>query len=243
MNTILLQDADGVIWAVTLTDAGVINPPTVSSGVPALLLLNDASGKSYNVTVSTLGVLAPQRVAQANYRQLIPIQSTPSGFVWQLFINPSGQLKTSNAQPPAPSPSLVNIAPSVPASAKFAYLRLDADNDPVFQVEASLTDLEAVRQCIKTRLLLFEGEWWENLQEGTPMFQEIIGARATPNQQQIMALALAQRISQTPFVSGVSDMAFSFEPIARRFSYSAKADTSFGTVTINFTPGVSASVS
>lgn len=34
---------------------------------------------------------------------------------------------------------------------------------------------EAVAQAIKTKILLFYGEWWENLGLGIPMFQSIIG--------------------------------------------------------------------
>ena len=33
----------------------------------------------------------------------------------------------------------------------------------------------AVAQAIKTKILLFYGEWWENLGLGIPMFQSIIG--------------------------------------------------------------------
>lgn len=34
---------------------------------------------------------------------------------------------------------------------------------------------KAVAQAIKTKILLFYGEWWENLGLGIPMFQSIIG--------------------------------------------------------------------
>ena len=34
---------------------------------------------------------------------------------------------------------------------------------------------EAVAQAIKTKVLLFYGEWWEDLGMGIPMFQSIIG--------------------------------------------------------------------
>lgn len=33
----------------------------------------------------------------------------------------------------------------------------------------------SVAQAIKTKILLFYGEWWENLGLGIPMFQSIIG--------------------------------------------------------------------
>lgn len=129
------------------------------------------------------------------------------------------------------------------ASASIVYLRLDAENDPIFYPQAELTNLDAVAQAILTRLNLFQGEWWENLNEGTPMFQEIISQRASPGGQQIMALALAQRVQGTPFVSGVTDMVVSFDPVKRKFQFRCTAQTSFGAVPVDFTPGTSARVS
>lgn len=128
------------------------------------------------------------------------------------------------------------------ASASIVYLRLDADYDPIFDPSAELSDLEAVAQAIQTRLWLFQGEWWENLNEGAPMFQQIVGQRASGAGQQIMSLALAQRIATTPYVSAVNDVQISYSPITRKFSFSCTAQTSFGAVTVTFTPGLGASV-
>jgi hypothetical protein len=118
----------------------------------------------------------------------------------------------------------------------ITYLQLDASYDPIFDPRAALQDLQAVEQAIKTRVLLFEGEWWEDLNLGTPMFQEIIGARATPNGQQVMSAALAARISGTPFVSTVQNINATFASASRKFSFSATADTSFGAVSVQFAP-------
>ena len=119
----------------------------------------------------------------------------------------------------------------------ITYLQLDAQYDPIFLSQASLSDLEAVTQAIKTRLLLFEGEWWEDLGDGTPMFQEIVGQRATPNGQQIMSQALAARISGTPYVVAVQNVSVNFNPTTRQFSFVATVQTAFGTVTIPYSPG------
>lgn len=40
---------------------------------------------------------------------------------------------------------------------------------------------EAIAQKIKTTLLLFYGEWWEDLTIGLPMFQSILGQVNTQN--------------------------------------------------------------
>jgi hypothetical protein len=119
----------------------------------------------------------------------------------------------------------------------ITYLQLDADYDPILDPAASLQDAAAVRQAIQTRILLFLGEWWEDLNEGTPMFQKILGTRVTPNNQQIMAQSLATRITGAPYVSAVQNVNVSFNPKTRGFSFSATAQTAFGVVTILFSPG------
>lgn len=119
----------------------------------------------------------------------------------------------------------------------ITYLRLDADYDPVFDNTATLTDLDAVRQVIQTRLLLFEGEWWENLNDGTPMFQTILGKRATPQGLQIMGMALTARVAGAPYVASVQNISPVFDPVARGFSYNANAITTFGVVPVVFAPG------
>jgi hypothetical protein len=126
--------------------------------------------------------------------------------------------------------------------AVIQYLRLDADYDPTFVPLASLTDLEAVRQAIMTRLALFEGEWWENLTEGTPMFQSILGASGSARSRAAIGLALAQRISGTPYVSAVDEQVIEYDQVARKLTYSAVAQTSFGPIPITVSPGSSASL-
>lgn len=128
------------------------------------------------------------------------------------------------------------------ASSVISYLRLDASYDPVFDPASALTDLAAVVQAIKTRIFLLQGEWWENLNEGTPLFQEILGARATPKGQQIMALALSARIAGTPYVTAVQNVTVTFNPETRLFTYSATVQTAFGVTTITLTPGQLAGV-
>lgn len=131
---------------------------------------------------------------------------------------------------------------TVNANAAITYLRLAEGFEPVFDPEAELTNLQAVAQAINTRLLLFKGEWWENLNEGTPYFQQILSQRATPQNLQVMALALANRVSTTPFVSSVTDISCTINDATRLLMFSCIAKTSFGSVPVTFSPGVSASV-
>lgn len=122
------------------------------------------------------------------------------------------------------------------------YLRLDSDYDPIFDPAASLIDLDAVAQAIQTRLLMFQSEWWENLNLGTPMFQSILGASGSQKSQAAMAASLTNVISGSPYVSGVQNINTSFNSVTRQFSYSAIAQTSFGAVPVTVTPGSAALV-
>ena len=63
------------------------------------------------------------------------------------------------------------------------HRRLDEDWDYVFGHGKAdyLTGREAVGQAVKTRLLLLYGEWWEDLQDGLPLFEKIL---ASPGSEQ-----------------------------------------------------------
>jgi hypothetical protein len=114
------------------------------------------------------------------------------------------------------------------------YLKLDARYDPLFDPTTELSDLDAVAQAIQTRLLLFEGEWWENLLEGTPLFQQILGyRRQTGTGQDLATTALTTRIMGTPYVSAVTNVQVQFNPTTRSFNYAATVYTSFGTISIS----------
>lgn len=56
------------------------------------------------------------------------------------------------------------------------YRALDKDGDYVMGSSSQfLTGSKAVAQAIVTHLKLLLGEWWENVNLGTPLFQSILG--------------------------------------------------------------------
>lgn len=117
--------------------------------------------------------------------------------------------------------------------------RLDANHDPVYGGGAGdfLTDIYAVAQIIQTSLLLFLGEWWNNLSVGLPLFQQII-SKAENNRQQIIALLIQQTIlGSSTFVTAVTNVKFVYNAPTRSFSYACRVQTAFGTVGVTFEPG------
>ena len=123
----------------------------------------------------------------------------------------------------------------------IAYLQLDSNNDPSFADGTSLTNGEAVRQMIYTRLQLFMGEWWENLNIGLPVFQSMLGQLGSQRVQNAIQSAIIQNIQETPYVTSVGDVRVLFEN--GTFTFTATAQTVFGPVLITNTPGTQAAVS
>lgn len=126
------------------------------------------------------------------------------------------------------------------APPSITYLLLDAQFDPVFDPARALVNIGAVRQAILTRLQLWQGEWWENLNLGLPMFQKILGQIGSQRGQSAMSLEIQAQIDDVAFVIGTTSIVFGF--VDGRFSFTCKANTSFGVVTVTNAPGASASL-
>lgn len=95
-----------------------------------------------------------------------------------------------------------------------------------------LSDKAAVDQIIRTRLLLLEGEWWENISEGFPLWQKILtyggGNLAAVN------LLIQNNILGSPYVTGVTGVQSSISH--RGLAYAANVQTIFGPITVTNTP-------
>jgi len=124
--------------------------------------------------------------------------------------------------------------------ATILYRKLDANHDPIYgQGRANyLTDVDAVAQAIQTRLLLFVGEWWENTLDGLPLWQQILGASASPANQQKITLLIQQRILGTPYVlpNGIQSLYASFNRATLTFDFYAVVQTQFGAVVVTNMP-------
>lgn len=122
--------------------------------------------------------------------------------------------------------------------ASITYRQLDVNNDPIWGQGSAdfLSDIDAVAQAILTRIRLFEGEWWENLNEGTPLWQKILGVGGANNRQQQISLLLQSRILGTPYVAEITNLQVSFNAAQRIFNFYAVVKTQFGAVVVTNTP-------
>lgn len=119
---------------------------------------------------------------------------------------------------------------------------LDANHDPIYGNGQNnfLNDIQAVAQVIQTSLLLLQGEWWEDLNEGLPVFQQILGS-ANGKKTDAISLLIQNVILSCcpPFVTGVKDIVTTFTT-SRTFTFACVVETQFGLININFTPGSAA---
>ena len=121
----------------------------------------------------------------------------------------------------------------------YSVRALGPNNDPVYTNSASdfLVDLDAVQQEIYTSLLLFQGEWWENALVGTPWFQSILGASASPSSLAAISAALIQVILSVPYVLTAVMQSIVFDPSTRALAFVCYVTTQFGPLTVTNTGG------
>lgn len=92
---------------------------------------------------------------------------------------------------------------------------------------------------IQTTLLLFQGEWWGNLTQGLPLFQQILGVAGAGKNAEATALLIKQQIENVPYVQSVFNIQTSYST-SRVFTFNCTVTTQFGNLAVTFTPGNSA---
>jgi hypothetical protein len=93
-----------------------------------------------------------------------------------------------------------------------------------------VSDRDQVKQNIKIRLLMIQGEWFLNSQIGLPYFEKILVKNPDFSAIDVMIKAT---IVDTPEVTGITAYSSMFNKAARRLSISFQASTIYGNVTIN----------
>lgn len=93
-------------------------------------------------------------------------------------------------------------------------------------------DNEAVRQAIQTRLQLYKGAFWRDLNEGLPLFQSILGASGSQSNLDSIDNIIRQRVLGTQGVRSVVSLNSSFETEARQYLFTATVQTIYSTTVI-----------
>lgn len=111
------------------------------------------------------------------------------------------------------------------------YRKLSPEGDYVFGAGLGefLVDVpEAVGQAVGTRLLLASGEWFLDVNEGTPYATQILGTGT----QQLYDQAVQERILDTPDVTGILKYSSTLDS-KRKLTINCTIDTEFGIVNIS----------
>lgn len=115
------------------------------------------------------------------------------------------------------------------------YRILDADGDMKFgRGQQDLTyGLYAVAQAVKTRLLLLKNEWWEDIEDGLPLFQQILGQPGTNKNIAIVDSLIKERIIGTIDVTSIESFSSNYDN--RSYSFTTTINTNYGTTTLSST--------
>jgi len=112
---------------------------------------------------------------------------------------------------------------------------LDNDGDMKFgRGQQDITyGLFAVGQAVKTRLLLLKEEWWENTEDGLPLFQQILSQPGSNKNIVIVDSLIKERIIGTIDVTSIESFTSTYEN--RSYSFTTTINTNYGTTTLSST--------
>lgn len=114
------------------------------------------------------------------------------------------------------------------------YRALDKEGDYTFGQNSQnfLSGVEAVAQAIYTRLKLFLGEWWMDINDGLPMWQSILGSPSGEANLRAVDNLIKTRIRETQGVDSIVSYTSTFDTNTRRYSFTAEVNTIYGETTI-----------
>lgn len=88
-----------------------------------------------------------------------------------------------------------------------------------------LTGIEATAQACKTRLDLWQGNFWRDLSDGLPMLQQILGQPGSAENLASVDSLIAERIRNTPEVQQVVNYSSTWDPETRAYTFTASVQT------------------
>lgn len=104
--------------------------------------------------------------------------------------------------------------------------KLDENGDIVTQGEQFIRERAEIAQTVMTRLRLFLGEYFRDITDGTPWYEQILGKFQSLSNAEA---ALRARIANTEGVIRLTYFRASFDINTRKYSVTAGILTKFGT--------------
>ena len=109
--------------------------------------------------------------------------------------------------------------------------RLQGDGDIATQGRQFVYDMEDCAQTLGTRLKLFYGEYFRDINEGTDWFGKIL-LKGSPDN--VKDAEIRTRIQNYADVRGIAEYSSSFDVNARRVTVRATVLTSYGQTKVTF---------
>lgn len=110
--------------------------------------------------------------------------------------------------------------------------RLDSKGDLVTQGQQFINGIHEVEQTVRTRLNLFLGEYFRDVTDGTPWYEQILGKFASLSAAEA---ALRARIANTPDVIRITRFDSQFDIATRKYDVQADILTVYGEGSIALT--------
>lgn len=110
------------------------------------------------------------------------------------------------------------------------YRKLDENGDYVFggNQNSYVKDAYAAEQAVATRLRQLIYEWWEDLEDGLPLWQQILGSRDKEKAEKI----IRDRIQKTQYVKSILSFEAVWDNEGRKLTIRASVNTQFGEITV-----------
>lgn len=102
-----------------------------------------------------------------------------------------------------------------------------ATGDIVTSGQQFISDIDEIAQTISTRLKLFLGEYFRDITDGTPWFQEILGKHVSLSRSDA---ALRSRIAETSGVIKLLAFKTDFDPNTRQYTVYVSVKTEYGDI-------------
>ena len=103
--------------------------------------------------------------------------------------------------------------------------KLDDSGDIATSGEQFINDVEEIAQTVRTRLKLFLGEYFRDINDGTPWFQDILGKGQSLD---VKDATIKRRVLQTSGVISIFDFNTDYDLKLRTYSVSMGIFIDFG---------------
>lgn len=110
--------------------------------------------------------------------------------------------------------------------------RLESDGDIATSGTQFIAEAKEIAQTIETRLRLFLGEYFRDILDGTPWFEQILG-KGQPLE--IKEAIIRRRIAQSDGVLSIFKFDTDFDLDTRKYTVSTGVNTRFGPVSFELT--------